>query len=118
MFASRGLEMAEIFYSGEQAGQVTVREGETKRPLDPRFDLCKHSPPGFAWGHGNSRSAQLSLALLADALQNDGRALRLRNRFNRRVVTMLPARWTMTRSRIIDYADMIEQATTALENGE
>ncbi len=47
-FASRGLEMAEIFYSGEQAGQVTVREGETKRLLDPRFDLCKHSPPGFA----------------------------------------------------------------------
>ncbi len=40
--------MAEIFYSGEQAGQVTVREGETKRLLDPRFDLCKHSPPGFA----------------------------------------------------------------------
>ena len=106
--------MAEIFYAGEQAGQVTVREGKTKRPLDPRFDLRKHSPPGFAWGNGNSVSAQLSLALLADALQNDARAVRLHNRFNRRVVTMLPARWTMTRSRIIDYADMIERraATT------
>jgi len=117
--AQRGLEMAEIFYSGEQAGQVTVREGETKRLLDPRFDLCKHSPPGFAWGNGNSVSAQLSLALLADALQNDGRALRLHNRFNGRVVTMLPARWTMTRSRILDYADMIERrAATTPEDGE
>ncbi len=111
--------MAEIFYSGEQAGQVTVREGETKRPLDPRFDLCKHSPPGFAWGNGSSVSAQLSLALLADALRDDGRPLRLHNRFNGRVVRMLPARWTMTRSRILDYADMIERrAATTPENGE
>ncbi len=111
--------MAEIFYSGEQTGQVTVREGETKRLLDPRVDLCKHSPPGFAWGNGNSISAQLSLALLADAIQNDARALRLHNRFNRRVVTMLPARWTMTRSRILDYADMIEhRAATTPEDGE
>jgi hypothetical protein len=39
--------MAEIFYSGEQDGRVTVREGETKRPLDPRFDLRKYSPPAF-----------------------------------------------------------------------
>lgn len=39
--------MAEIFYSGEETGQVTVRQGETKRALDPRFDLHKHSPSGF-----------------------------------------------------------------------
>ncbi len=111
--------MAEIFYSGEQAGQVTVREGETKRLLDPRFDLRKHSPAGFAWGNGSSVSAQLSLALLADALQNDARALRLHNRFNRRVVTMLPARWTMTRSRILAYADIMEHpAATTPDDGE
>ena len=112
--------MAEIFYSGEQAGQVTVRDGETKRPLDPRFDLRKHSPAGFAWGKGDSVSAQLSLALLADALLDDARALKLHHRFNRRVVTLLPARWTLTRSRILDYAEMIEHpaVTTPNEDGE
>ena len=119
MFAGEGLEVAEIFYSGERDGQVTVREGETKRPLDPRFDLRKYSPAAFAWGKGDSVSAQLSLALLADALHNDARALELHHRFNRRVVTMLPARWTMTRSRILDYADMIErQAATTPEDDE
>jgi hypothetical protein len=108
--------MAEIFYSGDQAGQVTVRVGETKRPLDPRFDLRKSSSAGFAWGKADSVSAQLSLALLADALANDERALQ---RFNRRVVTMLPARWTITRSRILDYADMIEHPAAAIpEDGE
>ena len=57
--------MAEIFYSGEQPGRVTVRQGETKRPLDPRFELHKHSPDGFAWDKGDAEPAQLALALLA-----------------------------------------------------
>ena len=52
--------------------------------------------------------ASLSLALLADALDNDERALRLHEDFNRRVVTLLPKRWTMTRRRILAYLDTIE----------
>ena len=74
--------MAEIFYSGEQPGRVTVRQGETKRPLDPRFDLHKHSPDGFAWDKGDAGPAQLALALLADARQavaNDAERLRKLN---------------------------------------
>lgn len=110
--------MAEMFYSGEQAGQVTVRKGETKRLLDPRFDLHKYSPPAFAWGKGDIVSAQLSLALLADALLDDARALQLHHHFNRRVVPLLPVRWTLTRSRILDYAEMIEHTADTLENGE
>ena len=42
--------MAEIFYSGAQAERVTVRQGQTKRRLDPRYDLRKHPQRGFAWG--------------------------------------------------------------------
>jgi hypothetical protein len=52
--------------------------------------------------------------VLADALHNDARA----HRFNRRVVTMLTARWTITRSRILDYADMIEYPAAAPEDDE
>jgi len=111
--------MAEIFYSGQRDGQVSVREGTNKHPLDPRFDLRKYSPPGFAWGEGPTVSPQLSLALLADALRDDARALQLHHRFNRRVVTLLPARWTLTRSRILDYAEMIEHSAAATpEDGE
>ena len=36
--------MAEIFYSGQCGGQVSVREGTNKRPLDPRFDLVNIRP--------------------------------------------------------------------------
>jgi hypothetical protein len=31
--------MAERFYSGDSDGQVTVREGTVKYPLNPRHDL-------------------------------------------------------------------------------
>jgi hypothetical protein len=101
--------MAEVFYSGEQAGQVTIRQGEAKRALDPRFDLRKHSPSGFTWGEGDAGPAQLALALLADALQSDARALQLHHRFNRRVVSIFPERWTITRSRVLAHVNMIEQ---------
>jgi hypothetical protein len=102
--------MAEIFYSGEQDERVTVRQGQAKRPLDPRYDLRQHSRRGFAWGKGDGE--QLSLALLADALENDTRALRLHNHFNRRVVAILPDRWTITRSRIVAYVNLMEQEAT------
>jgi len=103
--------MAECFYCGEGPGQVTVREGGEKRPLDPRLDLQKLSPTGFAWGDGSGTAGpaqQLSLALLADALRNDARASRLHQEFKRRVVTLFPKRWTITRSRILAYIDRIE----------
>jgi hypothetical protein len=97
--------LAERFYSGEPGGQVTAREGASKRPLDPRFDLRKHSPPGLAPGDS---AVQLALALLADALDNDERALHLHEDFNCRMVTLFPKRWTITRSRILGYLDAIE----------
>jgi Family of unknown function (DUF6166) len=104
--------MAEVFYSGEPTGRVTVRQGETKRALDPRLDLHRHSPSGFTWGEGDAGPAQLALALLADALQSDARALQLHHRFSRRVVSIFPERWTITRSRVLAHVHMIEQQTS------
>lgn len=39
--------------------------------LNPRYDLRNHSPSGFEYGFSGSGPAQLSLALLADALGDD-----------------------------------------------
>lgn len=100
--------MPEVFYSGAESNQVMVREGDSKRPLDPRFDLAKLSPSGFRWGSGADSPAQLSLALLADSLRDDVRALKLHHSFVQRVVAIMPERWTITRSRILAYANMIE----------
>jgi hypothetical protein len=103
--------MSERLYSGEQPGRVIVREGDRRHLLDPRSDLCKHSS-GFGWGtSGNVGPEQLSVALLADALQDDARALKLHERFRTRVITILPPRWTITRSRIRAHADRIEMRT-------
>ena len=56
---------------------VTVCDGQKSEPLPLRLDLFNHSPTGFSWGYGGSGPAQLALALLADALGDDDRAVRL-----------------------------------------
>lgn len=52
---------------------VSVMEDGDFRPLDPRFDLIKHSSD-FEWGFYGSGPAQLALAILADATGDDGYA--------------------------------------------
>lgn len=101
--------MSEIFYCGEDANRVSVREGEIRRPLEPRPDLQDQAPTRFGWGRGEGDPAQLSVALLADALGDDGRALRLQQSFKSRVVSNLPKRWVMSRSRVLAYVRMIER---------
>ncbi len=75
------------------------------RPLNPRLDLCNHSPTGFEWGYGGSGPAQLALAILADRLGDDRQALNLYQRFKWAVIAELPRKggWTLT-SRDIDKA--------------
>ncbi len=44
---------------------VLVRlDGEVLGLLDPRFDIRRHSPTGFAWGYEGSGAAQLALAIV------------------------------------------------------
>jgi hypothetical protein len=100
--------MSEVMYSGENPGQVTIREGKERRPLNPRFDLRQQSLAHFGWGKDEKGSIQLSLALLADALGSDERALALHHSFRSRVVATFPARWTITRSRIQTHARRLE----------
>lgn len=72
-------------YHGDKdtlAVDVTRPDG-TIYHLDPRFDLYQHSPDGFNWGYGGSGPAQLAIALCADVLQDDSRALRIYQTFKR-----------------------------------
>jgi hypothetical protein len=54
------------------AGAEVTADG---RKLDPRFDLKRLSPSGFEWTYEGAGPAQLALALLADHLGDDARAL-------------------------------------------
>jgi len=94
-------------YEGKRYGyavEVTVNGS----PLDPRLDLWNHSPTGFEWGYGGSGPAQLALAILADHLANDEKAVRLHQDFKFKVIASLSRQgWTLT-------SDQIGQALVSL----
>lgn len=101
-------------FGGQPVIKHWWRESDTCRfasSLDPRYDLKNHSPDGFNWGYLGSGPSQLALALLADALADDQRALRLYLEFKFRVVARWPqgGRWTMSADAIRQYADTIEE---------
>ena len=62
----------------------------------------------MAFRSGGAWTEQLALALFADALGNETRALRLSGRLYQRVVMNLPERWTISRSRILAHIYLIE----------
>ena len=97
--------------SGSGQPVVTVCDGQRCQGLPLRLDLLNHSPTGFSWGYGGSGPAQLALALLADALGDDDRAIRLHQQFKFKVVTAWPEgeRWWTTTEQIAAVVKLIEQ---------
>jgi hypothetical protein len=100
-------------YVGERtpdgASVVVVPESGEAYPLNPRYDLRNHSPDGFSWGYAGSGPAQLSLALLADALGDDDRARDAYQTYKFRVIGRLAG----DRFELTD--EQIQQTVVALE---
>jgi len=71
---------------------VTVDE----KPLDPRYDLKRLSATGFEWTYEGAGPAQLALALLADHLGDDARALALYQSLMRHLVAELDNSWELS----------------------
>jgi len=105
----------EVYYWGwrDNEGNAHVQRGSggVGRPLRLRLDLDNHSPTGFEWGYPGSGPAQLALAILADALGNDRRAVRLHQPFKARVIQHLDRnkRWMLTRHEVLDHVAVIER---------
>ena len=105
-----------IVYEGhrtEEGAHVErkVQQGEDwdTASLPLRLDLIYHSPSGLEWGYGGSGPAQLALALLADALQDDERAMRIYQRFKWEVIAGLTeSDWQLTAQQIQELAAGIE----------
>ena len=89
-------------YSGTRSmdGIRVLVDGE---PLDARCDLKQMSDAGFEWTYEGKAPAQLALAILADHLGDDQRALSQYEPFMRDVVANLENDWEMT-SEDIDAA--------------
>ncbi len=77
------------------------------QPLNERRDLKTLCEDGFEWSFEGPASAQLALAILADHLNDDARALRLHDSFMREIVANFANEWQLT-------SDDVEAAVTAL----
>ncbi|WP_439628571.1 DUF6166 domain-containing protein [Gemmata sp.] len=74
-----------------------IETDEPPRPLNPRLDLRSHSPTGFEWGYPGSGPAQFALALAADVLKDDDRALLIYQRLKFDLIAALPHEgWALT----------------------
>ncbi len=82
-------------YSGSRTidGIVVTVDGE---PLDGRYEFKRFTRTGFEWTYEGAGPAQLSLALLADHLDDDGKALELCHDFMRTVVANFENDWELT----------------------
>lgn len=100
-------------YVNDRGCVVTVTENGKTRPLRMRLDLINHSPTGLNWGYEGSGPAQTALAILADALGDDERAVRLHQKFKRQVVAHWPmnASWSLSSYGVQAFA--VEQETPA-----
>ncbi len=97
--------------------RVIMHVGDSTRKLPMRLDLFNHSPTGYEWGYYGSGPAQLALALLAHALKDDERAVRLHQRFKTRVIAPMPKHvgfeWEFTQDDIVRLAAEIDAERAA-----
>lgn len=66
------------------------------QPLDPRFDLKRLSNGGFEWTFEGDAPGQLALAILADHLGDDQKALAHHQAYMRAVIADLDNEWEIT----------------------
>ena len=99
-------------YHGERTAdgsvvRVSVNGVDCALPL--KLNLRNHSPTGFEWGYGGSGAAQLALAICANALRDDERAVRVYQAFKWRVIAPLQSdSWRMTGGEILDHVSACE----------
>lgn len=99
----------------EHGYAVLVEDGAESCGLDPNFSLRSHSPSGFAWGYAGSGPAQLALAICADALGDDDRALAAYQTFKFRVIAYLPAGgWVLSEREVLEHLAAIERERVAV----
>jgi len=63
--------------------------------LDPRFDLKTFSRAGFEWTYDGNGPRQLSLAILADHLGDDQKAMDQCDKFMNKVIANLDNSWRL-----------------------
>jgi len=90
-------------YRGDPATRkVKVFRHGRRKSLPLRDDICCDGRGGWNWGYPGQGPRGLAMALLADVLNDDARALALQCEFARRVVCM----WPMDKPWAIEAAEI------------
>ena len=94
-------------YAGDRTidGIVVTVNGE---PLPDRTDVRAFTDLGFEWTYEGDSPRQLALALLADFLGDDQRALVLSEAFMSAVVANLDNTWEMSGQEVADAVAALE----------
>jgi hypothetical protein len=100
-------------YRGRRTERGTLVEiiepGKPPRPLNPRFDLQRHSLSGFEWGFSGSGPAQLALALAADVLGDDERAREIYQELKfKRIARLDGEQWRLTEAELREQIGELE----------
>ena len=92
---------------------IVAEPDKPDRLLPPRTDLHRRCATGLDWGYTGNGPAQCALALLADALRDDPRAMRVHGEFHCCVIAALPRhlQWQLTQEQVA--AREIEDKTVA-----
>ena len=94
-------------YSGDRTidGIVVTVDGQL---LDERYDIKQFTHLGFEWTYVGASPQQLALAILADHLGDDVKALEFCKRFTIAIIAELDNTWNLT-------SPEIDQALAELE---
>lgn len=78
------------------------------RPLSEHYEVKQFTKYGFEWTYEGESPQQLALAILADYLGDNEKAIRLSGPFMKEVVANLDNDWTLK-------SDEIDRALTAID---
>jgi hypothetical protein len=95
-------------YEGKRTidGLVVTVDG---RPLGEHYEVKRFTKFGFEWTYEGDSPRQLALAILADYLGDNARAIRLSEPFMKEVVANLDNDWQLTGAQIDAALDGIER---------
>ena len=82
-------------YEGKRTIDGLVVTVDGKR-LDEHYDVKRFTQYGFEWTYEGDSPHQLALAILADYLGDNARAIRLSEPFMKRIVANLDNDWQLT----------------------
>jgi Family of unknown function (DUF6166) len=95
-------------YEGKRTidGLVVTVDGQ---PLDEHYEVKRFTKFGFEWTYEGDSPQQLALAILADYLGDNARAIRLSEPFMKKIVANLDNDWHLTGAQIDDALNGIER---------